>query len=108
VAQIVEDVIEILKQRAADAQAQRERDIIAEFLRQQLATLNLQENQQALLKDLNKTLVDVEAQLSAERASKRRLRLALRELAARWSRFGDDSGWAAAERQLTSILDSDL
>lgn len=85
----------------------REAALISEFLQQLLATMNTQEALRALLYDYRMHADRVEAQLATERASHRKLRLTLRELASSWSRFAEGSTWAAAERKLTAILDTD-
>lgn len=90
----------------------REAALITEFLRQQLAAMDVQESLRTLVDEYRKHAASVEAQLTAERASKRKLRLTLRELTSRWSRYPEDGvlfdAWSAAERQLSSILDADL
>lgn len=89
----------------------REAELIAEFIQHTLIAIDAQETLRALLDDYRMHADRVEAQLATERASHRKLRLALRELASGWSRYPETSplhdAWEAAERQLTSILDTD-
>lgn len=107
--QILANAATVLRTASSEHQGS---DLIAELLRQHLVAMDMITSLREIVVDVQNLLVRVEAQLAAERASNRKLRLELRQLASRWSRYPEDGllfdAWSAAERQLSSILDADL
>jgi len=95
----------------------REGALIVEFLQQQIASMDAQAALRDLAENHLKYATQLEEELATERTSNRKQRIALRELASRWSRrvtaegcgrTNVDRAWEQAEKELSAILDADL